>query len=348
MEKLKFWTLCALCALLLGSCRGQSDDGEVEVQLVPSVTTIVADGVQEVTFEVYYGIDRVTMQAEIYSVSHPDVTVSGAKFSTTEAGEYTFHAKYGNTLSKVVKIVAEEAMVNASRFVRHICVMDITGTWCTFCPEGYRKLVFYTDKKEWKDIVHILALHDGASGKDPMALDVTTTIATTYSLEFPSFITDLRDTGSLVNNVSDIQPSFNRSIDDYPAHCDVKLATTLSEGEVSISATLFSEKTENYALAVWLYENGVVAEQKDGSFIHKDYEHKHVARALLSRSWRGDSLGMVTAEEEVAKEYTATLSEEWNDENMFVMALAIDEDGYVNNVAVCPLGESVDYKYLAE
>lgn len=345
MEKLKIWTLCALCALLLGSCRGQIDEG-VEVQLVPSATTIVADGEQEVAFEVLYGIDKVTTQAEIYSVSHPELTISGAKFSTTDAGDYIFQAKYGNTLSKEVKITAAKEV--DSRFERHICVMDITGTWCTFCPAGYRNLVFYTNKAEWKDIVHMLALHDGASGNDPMALDVTTTIANNYSLEFPSFITDMRDMGSLVNDVLDIASSFNCSIEDYPAHCDVKLATTLSEVEVSISATLFSERAENYSLAVWLYEDGIVAEQKDGSLIDKQYKHNHVARALLSRSWRGDSLGVVAAEEEATKNYTITLAEEWNAENMYVMALAIDKDGYVNNVAVCPLGESVDYKYLAE
>jgi hypothetical protein len=33
---------------------------------------------------------------------------------------------------------------------------------------------------------------------------------------------------------------------------------------------------------------------------------------------------------------------------MSIVALAITQDGYVNNVAECAVGESVDYKYLAE
>lgn len=346
-KTLKLWSLAAICMTLLGSCHGQSDD-VLEVQLVPSTTTIVADGEQEVSFQVLYGISDVTAQAEIYSTEDPTFTLDGATFSTEQAGEYIFRAKYNDLLSKEVKITAiEDASAVESRFERHICVMDLTGTWCSFCPGGMTKLNMFIQKKEWKDIVHLLALHDNTQGDDPMGLALTSEMMKNYgNYGFPMFVTDLRDSGSLTNNVADIVPSFNCSIEDYPAHSDVKLATTLSAEEVSVSATLFAESAGEYGLSVWLVEDGIIAPQKDGSLIHEDFEHNHVARAVLSASWRGDSLGMLAAEQEVTKQYTTTLNAEWKSENMYVMALALDSEGYVNNVAVCSLGESVDYKYI--
>lgn len=343
--RLKIWSL-ALLGVLLGSCHGQTDD-EVEVQLVPSQTTINADGEQSVSFQVLYGASDVTVESNIYLTSHPELGWSGNSFSTTEAGTYKFQAVYRDQPSQEVEITALAVEKVESRFERHICVMDLTGTWCSFCPEGYRKLNYYVTRPYWKDVVHMLAIHDNTSGEDPMGLPLASTLLNDFKLVgFPSFITDLRDSGSLTDNVDDIEPSFERSEEQYPACSDVKIATSLSGTSLSVDVTLFAEMAGEWRTTVFLVEDGIVAPQADGSMITEDYTHNHVARQLLSISWRGEGLGQLSAESEGSKSYTATLAEDWVAEKMYVMALAIDSDGYVNNVAVCPLGESVDYKYL--
>lgn len=343
-------TLLVAMVAGLASCHGQEDDTVVEVKLNASALTIVADGQQSVTFEVLYGANVVNAEAQVYLTSHPDMGWSGYEFQTTEPGEYIFQAIYRDQPSNEVTIVAEApAAPHVSRFERHICVMDLTGTWCTFCPDGMNKLNFYVQKKEWKDIVHILALHDNSEGDDPMGIPLTSRLMSVFgNYGYPAFITDLRDSGSLSTNVGDIVPSFNRSLDEYPAQCGIKLSSQLNDRELSVDVTLFAELAGNYAVDVFLLEDGIVAPQKDGSVTHEDFVHKHVVRALINSDYHGDSVGKLAAEQEFTKTYTYTLPAEWKVENMSIVALAITADGYVNNVAACALGSSADYNYIAE
>lgn len=343
----KIALLAALC-VGFASCHGQQEDS-VNVELVPSTLNIVADGQQSVNFEVQYGASVVTAEAQIYLTSHSELGWKGTTFSTTEAGTYTFQAIYRDQQSNIVTIIATapEGPIE-SRFERHICVMDLTGTWCAFCPDGMNKLNFYVQKKEWKDIVHVLAVHDNTQGDDPMGLPLSSKLMSEYgNYGYPMFITDLRDSGSLTTNVGDLVPSFNSSLDDYPAQCGVKVATSLNGRELKVDATLFAEVAGKYAVDVFLLEDNIIASQKDGSITHAEFNHQHVVRALLNASHKGDSLGNLEAEQEGVKSYTYTLPDDWKVEDMSVVVLGITADGYVNNVVSCPLGESVDYNYLA-
>lgn len=349
MKLIRKIALFMAVAVGFASCHGVEDDS-VGVTLEASALTIVADGQQSVTFEVLYGASVVSAEAEIYLTSHPDRGFSGTSFSTTEAGEYIFQAIYRDQSSNQVKITATEPVgPHESRFERHICVMDLTGTWCTFCPDGMTKLNFYVQKKEWKDITHILAIHDNTQGDDPMGLPLSSKIMADYgNYGYPMFVTDLRDSGSLTNDVGNIVPSLNRSLDEFPAQCDVKFTSSLEGRNLSVDVDLFAELAGSYAVSVFLVEDNIVAPQKDGSITHQEYNHKHVVRALLNNNYKGDSLGTLAAEQEGAKSYTYTLPEEWKVEDMTIVVLAITPDGYVNNVTAGVLGGSADYKYLAE
>lgn len=335
-------------ALTLTSCHGRSDDQEVSVVLTPTKTTITADGIDNVEFTVLYGAADVTAEAQIYLASHSEMAWSGRKFATEQVGEYTFQAIYRDQPSEAVTIVATapEGPIQ-SRFERHICVMDMTGTWCTFCPEGMTKLLFFAERGQWKDIVHIIALHDNKQGDDPMGLSLTNTIMDDLGLvDFPSFLTDLREGGSLTTDVSKVVPSFESSLEDFPAHCGVKISSSVAGGVANVEVDLFAESEDQYAVTVLLLEDNIIAPQKDGSVIHEEYSHKHVVRTMLNSNYKGDSLGTLVAESVGSKSYTYTLDEEWKVEDMSIVALAIDGTGYVNNVASCKLGESCDYNYL--
>lgn len=339
----------ALVAALV-SCHGQTDDGEVSVTLVQTTNTIVADGVDKVGFSVLYGAADVTAEAQIYLTSHSELGWNGKEFTTTEAGEYTFQAIYRDQQSNAVTITAmplDDPF--ESQFERHICVMDLTGTWCTFCPDGMTKLNFYVQKQEWKNIVHVLALHDNTQGDDPMGIALTSKVMADFgNYGYPMFVTDLRDSGSLNEHVKDIVPSFESSIEMYPAHCGVKISSSVEGTTANVTVDLFAESDDKYALTVFLLEDGIVAPQKDGSITHEDYKHKHVVRAMLNANYKGESLGSLKAGSETSKSYSYTLAEEWKVENMSVVVLAIDGSGYVNNVAECALGEECDYNYVTE
>ena len=350
MKLIRKIALFMAVAVGFASCHGVEDDS-VGVTLEASALTIVADGQQSVTFEVLYGASVVSAEAEIYLTSHPDRGFSGTSFSTTEAGEYIFQAIYRDQSSNQVKITATEPVgPHESRFERHICVMDLTGTWCTFCPDGMTKLNFYVQKKEWKDITHILAIHDNTQGDDPMGMPISSVLMKDFgNYGYPMFITDMRDSGSLTENVADIVPSFERSLEEYPAHCGMKISSSLVGRTLKCETTLYAETLDKYSMTLFLVEDDIVAPQKDGSITHQDYKHHHVVRYIANEGLYDGYMGSfcsMAADDEAHWTHEYVLPEEWNTDNMSIVVVAYDSTKTVNNVAECAVGESVGFKYL--
>lgn len=353
MRKLAKLALLVALVAGFGSCRGQSDEGEVALTLEPSTTIIEANGEDSVTFKVLYGAVDVTLDAQVILVSPSDFGWMGGAFSIEEAGTYVFKATYQGYESPEVSITANPvAGAHISRFERQICVMEFTGAWCSNCPDGYRSLngILSNPYAGWKDRVHIIALHDNTGGTDPMGITLTNTLFSHYKLAgFPSYVTDMREGGLLTSEgIQGVKPSLERSDEEFPAKCAVKISSSLAGRELTVDVGLFAELAGDYAVSVWLLEDGIDAPQKDGSIDYDSWTHNHVARALVSNNWKGDLLGAVAAEQESSKSYTYTLPAEWKPENMSIMALAIDAEGYVNNVAVCAVGEGAEYRYLTE
>ena len=82
---------------------------------------------------------------------------------------------------------------------------------------------------------------------------------------------------------------------------------------------------------MWLIEDGIVALQMmpDGSS-NDDYVHNHVFRAAVNGTWGED----VTVKEGEAtnKQYTYTLPENWNAENVSVVAFVYSDNGVEQTV----------------
>ena len=75
------------------------------LKIESDVNRIKADGLEKVTFTVFYGEDDVTADAEIYCTNHDGVTVEGNTFSSTTVGSYSFRARYnGQTTGTAVSI----------------------------------------------------------------------------------------------------------------------------------------------------------------------------------------------------------------------------------------------------
>lgn len=127
--------VCMCCVGIFWiSCSGNSDDSEqTEVILSVDKNTLTADGKDIITFTVMHaGID-VTADAIIRSVMDGQ-TLDGNTFSTSKAGTYAFEASYGKYVSKLITVVAKSTSGTVSNFVRRICAMEFTGTWCAMCP----------------------------------------------------------------------------------------------------------------------------------------------------------------------------------------------------------------------
>ena len=153
------------------SCSGNSDDSEeTEVLLNVSKNTLIADGKDVITFTVTHAGVDITADAVIRSVMDGQI-LDGSTFSTSKVGMYAFEASYGKYVSKLITVIAREAPGTPSKFVRRICAMEFTGTWCAMCPAGMTRLN-YLISSSYEGIVYMMAFHVNGSPADPMVIDL--------------------------------------------------------------------------------------------------------------------------------------------------------------------------------
>ena len=334
--------ITSLTAVL--SCSGNIDpvDNSVELTLKADVTEIVADGKSAAVFTVLSGTDDVTGMASITCTSGSAV-ISENRFSTTKEGIYTFTASYNGKTSGSLQITATAPVV--SRFQRHVCIMEFTGTWCSMCPDGAQTLN-YLVTKTYKDKAFALAFHNS----DIYTIPQEAELKKIFGWEsYPAYVTDMRADGCGLLNDGSCSATIEKSLYDIPTHCAAGVECTLAGDNVTVKAKIFSEKTGQYRLAAYVVEDKVVGEQTMGTGeVRQDYTHRHVVRQMLSANVRGDDMGTIEAEKEQTHEYTFTFDAgKWNKENLSVAVLAINEDGHVNNMAACAAdGGEMDYVYL--
>lgn len=349
----KILLLVCICGIgTLGiSCSGNSDDSEqTEVILSVSKNTFIADGKDAVTFTVMHAGVDITTDAIIRSVMDGQI-LDGSTFSTSKAGTYAFEASYGNYVSKLVTVVANATAGTPSKFVRRVCAMEFTGTWCAMCPGGLTKLTYLIDSY-YKGIIYLMAFHVDGAPSDPMVIDQSSILSTKFALQsYPSCVVDMREKMSLSENYDVMRSVFNESLDKYPSHCGVAIRSQYN-GATSETATvtvkIASEKNSEYRLILYAVEDGIKYKQNDGG-TYRDYTHNHVVRKLLSATVDGDKLGTIVAGREFSAEYTVAMEEGWNAENLSFYALVTDESGYVNNLAVCKaINGDADYEYVKD
>ena len=236
-------------------------------------------------------------------------------------------------------LVGDDADVE-SRFERNVCVMEFTGQWCSYCPDGAQLLEFLITEM-YPGQVYALAFHN----EDDFAIPVEAKLREKFGLvDFPSYLTDMREGGVLQD--SGCRLSIETSIYDSQTHSAVAVASQVVDGVCKVNAKIFSEKTMDYAMTAYAVESRVTAWQTiSGNSKKEDYIHKHVVRKMLSSSLSGDALGVVEAENEAEHSYEFNVDPSWNLENMTVVVLAIDNNGHVNNVAECSLnGGNTEYE----
>ena len=229
------------------------------------------------------------------------------------------------------------------RFVRHVCVMEFTGTWCAQCPDGATTLNYLIDKK-YNGQAFALAFHNA----DIYALPQEQELYNIFKWSgYPAFVTDMREMGLL--NEGGCDDSIDNSLNSA-AHCGVAVSSSYDAqtAVASVNAKIFAERTMTYRIAAYVVEDKVKGEQtmSTGS-VNKNYTHRHVVRKMLSSNVRGESLGSLAAGSEKEKTFEFTVEEGWNLNNLSVAVLAIDKNGHVNNMAVCPVdGGNMDYEYV--
>lgn len=330
-----------MMAVITVACSGNIDDsGEIEeLTLYADVEEIIADGTTAVNFTVMYGDEDVTSEASVKCVSG-NADVAGTSFTSEAIGAYVFRAFYDDVVSQ-----NDVTVVAKTRFQRRVCVMEFTGTWCPQCPQGATTLNFLTTRS-YKDKAYVLAFHNDDAYEIPASRELDAKFGLQKS--YPAFVTDMRDAG-LVND-GGCGDTIEESLYESVTHCAVSVSCSYNQasGNVDVEAELFSETDAVYSLAAYVIEDKVVGEQaQPDNSVDNEYTHRHVVRAMLSSSVMGDELGTVAAGCEKTAGWSFKKEDGWNVSNLSVAVLAIDEDGQVNNMAVCMAGGGrMEYGYI--
>lgn len=331
------------------------------LRLFADKTSVVADGVDIVTFKVMYGSEEVsngrtmtlirTFNGETISLA------AGANtFSTSAAGTYTFKARYykgGEVLSdNEVTITATNTTSDQTQQFRHkLLGMQFTSVGCTYCPM-LSTVLGLIDEEQPERLVPV-SFHLDFNISDPMRI----AMADAYYSKFgsgglPLFVLDMRNGEKMTSNQSVIESEMAKSIANYPPMCGVAVGTSYdaSTRVLKITPRITSNVASSYRYLVFLVESGIKYMQYGAS---DDYIHNNVVRHVFSDNLYGSRFnGGATLEAGVdtalASPLTLTLNDAWKAENMRVVVSALTTaDGGVtyvcNNTTSCKVGESVDY-----
>jgi hypothetical protein len=355
MKILKNIFVMLACLPVLFACSGTVDADALPV-LAADKTELDMANADKAALTVTYNGEDVTSASRIsYAVAGNEVftALEGNEFIPQQEGEYALYAEYLDMTSAQIKINVRNTAVKAeTKFDRHVCVVEFTGAWCINCPEGYSKMMGILSKPslaKYKENIHICAFHSDVEGKDSLAVAQTQDLFKLFDgLAYPSFTTDLRDSGVLTSEgISSFQPSLMTSFNEYPAHCGIAVSSVLNEDatQANVTVRLESELTSQYRVVVLVVQNNIKGYQRTPEYPdgQDDYNHAHVVRKVVTAykgTFTGERLtddGIISSGNVAAKEWNVEVDRKWVLENTGIYAIALDEDGYVNNMNVCAI-----------
>ena len=337
-----------LSAIVMVSCSGNVDNSALPVLEVSDTEIDLAFETQAVFTVMYNGTD-VTADAEILTTADSQ-ELEGNVYTPKAEGTASFHAVYDGKESDIVTVsVIDTDMKAESRYDRHVFVAEFTGASCAFCPAGYDNMMMQFSKpsmSKYADNIHVAAFHSEEMGIDTLAIPVTMEIKRMFKgLDLPSYAVDMRDAGGLTSDgMSGFNAAVKASFEEHVSHCGVAVASAISEDgrTAEIQVKLTSELTSDYRVMLLIVQSGIVGYQKHGTYGElDDYTHNHVVRAVVSaNAGRGEEItddARVFAGQEVSKTWVVDVDSRWNLEKTEIYAIALDGDGYVNNMNVCHL-----------
>ncbi|MDR0294729.1 MAG: Omp28-related outer membrane protein [Prevotellaceae bacterium] len=275
------------------------------------------------------------------------------------------HAKHNNITSNTINIEVVENPTpnpNSSIYINKVLVEDFTGIWCPFCTRilwAIEQVELQTDK------VLVAAIHRGnpsGSYYDPWNLSAGETLENAFP--------------SLIGIAFEGYPTalLNRSVEwSYPEHTNITHPISLIKENckygIAISSTLntsdsgsvtiyfsFKENLPNARCVVYILEDDLKANQANGygtlyggANPIVNFNHKHVARGVVSSSILGENIPTDQSVAGSVYEMSFPVSSlSFSDiDKLTVMAVLLNSNGRVENVQIAPANSILDYE-LAE
>ena len=353
--------LLLVVVALCGGCRGNEGGGELvpegELQIFADKTTMVANGVERVTFTLMFGSQNVSDEEEVQLAWWLNGVENRGRwgevsFSTVEAGTYDFKAIYGShTSTNTVRIVVNpEPTTGAEREYKQLFAgFQFTSVYCRGCP-SLTQAIKAVQSRGLALVPMAFHRNMGATMIDPMTFTMTTKEDYLYACgsngdALPYFCVNMV-TGKTLTAVYDrtkgteVEAVMDYVAEHHPAECGVAIESAYNSAtrSVEVKAKFTTNRSGYYNYQIVLLEDGIAFD---------DEVCDNVVRALSSTSRYGHKWadGAVCGKcSEVEGVQTLRLDAGWKAENMRVVVLAIDSNRrIVANCNVCKLGESVGY-----
>lgn len=339
-----------------GESGGNSEPSAEGYTIAVDKTTIEANGTDKVTFSVLDKNGTDLTENELSSIYFKNVATGERldrktmTFSSVINGNYEFVATYrGEETTNSVTIKVQNR-AKYEKYKQRVAIYQLTGTWCTYCPQMVTGLEGISDV--WKEHSLVMAVHaSSADSPDPYALatngsDLGNIMLGAFGGEgFPSCVYDLNELNG-DRTASTISKNIESYLVEHPATCGVKIASTKREGStITINASVTSSTGGTYDLgyAILLdnqtYSSGTSLDGKYHDIVCS------VSGNFLSMS--SDTKMTLAANEEQSRTFTIEgFPERLSTSDLRVAVFALSSSSgrtITDNLAVCKLGESVDY-----
>lgn len=354
--KLQHLFIASLAAFAMVACETPGGDDIPEGTYVIEVdkTVIEANGEDVATFVVKdsAGNDLASdedMLGKIYFIdaaTEARLPRETRTFSSIRNGEYTFYASVkGKKSSNTVTIKVQNRKLYET-YLQKVCLIQLTGTWCTNCPSMTSALDEFCAGEYGKNVV-LMACHFN----DKYSIDINSRdLASSLFLNFgfttgavPNVVYDMsyikgdRAQYAITSYISEI-------LSKTPATCGVKISSADidASGNVTIEATVKADKDATYDLA-W----AVLADNQYDASGNEDVYNEVIVAASDNFIKMGGDKVKLTKGQELTKTFTTKVTDYAAKDLRVVVFAHSDAHGaqMIDNANECVMGGSVDYVY---
>ena len=328
---------------------------EENIPLYPPTAEIIVDELvreaslrnQEIPFKIINEAgDDASLEATFYV---DDVAIEGNVFSSEIVGEFQVYGVYTEN-GVVITTNTENFKVIIPK--RKIVIEDYTGTWCGFCPIITAAI---EEVHAATEDIAVIAIHKTGSG-DPDLLN------------FPQ-VDELREafgvtgypTGKINRTTNWLSP-YNSEDILVMAGADTNLAiaiiSELSEDNeliVEVEVVYKDGSMTGDKLVIYLLESGVIQDQIN--YFNNDqtspyyqlgnpipgFVHNHGLRNSLT-NLTGDEISGVEALKTYTRTFSLMVPENYNNENLSIVAMIVSSDNSARNAQFAEVGENKSYE----
>lgn len=239
-------------------------------------------------------------------------------------------------------------------FSHRIVLLQHTGTYCPNCPALMASLKILAEDKSYVDKYHHVAAHSYNEEGDPAYSTAAANLSQAFcSGYYPELTFNLtkENTGTSLS-VETIKNCIDE-LHQETADVGISAAAVLTGNSLGVNVQVKAAKDNQYRVAVWVLEDGIRGKQ-EGAYEDWMSTHGNAIRAMAGTSLNlriyGEKVGALSAGQTAEKSFVIEFDESWEKENCKVLVVvnAAQKDGRYDlaNCALCPIGGSVNYKYI--